>query len=72
MPEKKINPKFDSGDIVYVVASSYDYPHQVIGVLVEPNGLMYKCICNDTVNWYYAFELTTEKPEGRSGGTESD
>lgn len=56
-----INPKFKIGDIVYSITDPDQYPRMVTALKITPFCLLYQVSIGDKSDFYYDFEISTEK-----------
>lgn len=56
-----LDSKFNVGDIVYLRTDTEQKERIVTGVQLNPNGLIYRLVCEVTETWHYDFEISPEK-----------
>lgn len=62
MPKKiRIELDYDIGDFVYLVTDTDQQRRQVIAIIINPNGVLYRCMLGIEESCHYAIELSGEK-----------
>lgn len=57
----KIELDFDIGDFVYLVTDAEQQRRQVVAIIMNPNGVLYRVMLGVEESCHYAIELSAEK-----------